>query len=244
MRYLLHSGGVGGVDDDDGAVGSLGNAEEAGHGLGLQIVGAGLGMAAHAVLPCCLLLGNEGVNNAAVFTVDAAETATGVDGLHGLVHRAVANHHGGIGHVHLEGGDACGEHIVQLGLNTLIPIVDGHVETVVALALLRLLMPQVKTVVKALPLVGAGEVDDGGGAAAKGGAGAGIEIVGGGGVAHIQIEMGMGVDEAGQQQLPAAIHHLVGALLNFGGDADDFLALCQHIGAEGGAAVDHRAATE
>ena len=105
-------------------------------------------------------------------------------------------------------------------------------------------MPQLQTVAKALALVGTGEVDDGGGAAAKGGAGAGVKIIGGGGVAHIQIEMGMGVDEARQQQLPAAIHHLVGALLNLGCDADDFLAVAQHIGAEGGAAADHRAATE
>ena len=244
MGHLFHGGGVGGVDNDDGAVGGLGNTEQTGHGLGLQIVGAGLGMAAHAVLPCCLFLGNEGVDDAAIFTVDAAETATGMDGLHGLVHRAVTNHHGGIGHVHLEGGDACGEHIVQLGFNTLVPVVDGHVETVVALALLRLFVPQLQTVTKALPLIGAGEVDDGGGAAAKGGAGAGVEIIGGGGVAHIQIEMGMGIDEAGQQQLSAAIHHLVGALLNFGCDADNLLAVTQHIGAEGGAAADHRAATE
>ena len=70
---------------------------------------------------------------------DAAETlhlAQGVE--HGLI----ADHHRGIGHVHFEGGDALVEHLGQLGADAVVPVVDGHVEAVVAAGLpVRLLMP-------------------------------------------------------------------------------------------------------
>ena len=82
-------------------------------------------------------------------------------------------------------------------------------EAVVAGALaVRLLMPQPQAVVERLALVGAGEVHHRGGAAPQRCPGAGGEIVRRGGIAHVQIEVGMGVDESGQQQHACGVHHL------------------------------------
>ena len=177
---LRQRGSVGEMDDDHRDVHRLGDAQQAAYGLRLQNVGTGLGVGGNAHLPFGLFLLDEGVDNAAVFAVDAADAALFLELFQSLVHGLVPDHHGGVGHVHLEGGDAGGVHIVDLPLDVLVPVVDGHVEAVVAPALtVGLFVPKVQTVVQRLPLVGAGEVHHGGGAAPDGGPGAGVKIVGG-----------------------------------------------------------------
>ena len=230
------------MNDHHGSLRRLGDPQDAAHGLRLQIVGAGLGMAGDGVLALGLLLGHQRVDDAAVLAVDAADAAPGLQRLQGPVQVAVRQHHGGIGHVHLEGGDAGGEHVVQLPFDALVPVVDGHVEAVVTVAVRRLPVPEVEAVGQGLALVGAGKVDDGGGAAAQGGAAAALEIVGGGGVAHVQVEVGVGVDEARQQQLAGHVHHLGVRRVDMGRHGGDLLAVHQHVGHHDAAAADHAAA--
>ena len=103
-------------------------------------------------------------------------------------------------------------------------------------------MPQLQAVGQRLALVGAGKVDDGGGAAPESGAAAALEIVGGGGVAHVQIEVGVGVDEPRQQQLAGHVHHLRVGRVDMGRHGHDLLAVHQHVGCHNGAAADHAAA--
>ena len=55
--HLLQGGGVGQMDDDHGNIHRLRDTQQTGNGLGLQIVGAGFGMAGYAVdIPCLLFL--------------------------------------------------------------------------------------------------------------------------------------------------------------------------------------------
>ena len=90
------------MDDDHRDVHRLGDAQQPRHGLRLQIIGAGLGVTADAVLPCRFLLRLQGVDNAAVLTMDAADAAHRFQLFQRPVHRLVADHHGRIGHIHLK----------------------------------------------------------------------------------------------------------------------------------------------
>ena len=236
---------VGGVDDDHGDVYLFGDAEQTAHGLGLHDVGPGLRVAVDAVLAGGLLFGNQRVDDPGVFAVDAADAALFLQLFQRLVHGLVTDHHGRVGHVHLEGGDTLGVHIVDLALDGLVPVVDGHVEAVVAGALaVCLLVPQPQPIVERLPLVGAGEVDDGGGATPQRRPGAAGKVIRRGGVAHVQIEMGVGIDKAGKQQHPGHVHHLCADGGNIAADIEDLLALHQDIGPAGALAGDHGTALE
>ena len=95
-----------------------------------------------------------------------------------------------------------------------------------------------------LTLVGAGKVDDGGGAAPQRRPGAAGKVIRRGGVAHVQIEMGVGIDEAGKQQHPGHVHHLCADGGNIAADIEDLLALHQDIGPAGALAGDHGTALE
>ena len=176
-----------------------------------------------------LPLGDHAVNDTGVLAVDARDAAALFQRLERGIHRAVADHHGGVGEVHLEGRDASGEHIVQLALDALVPVVDGHVEAVVARAFaVGLFVPEIKTVGKRLALVRAGEVDDGGR------------------VAHVEIKVRVRVDEAGEEVAAGNVRHL-GAFCLGGGDvADlrDLLAVEQDVRAAGAAGRDNKAAPE
>ena len=126
-----------------------------------------------------------------------------------------------------------------------VPVVDGHVEAVVAAgAAVGLPVPQLQPVVQALPLVGAGEVHHGGGAAPQGRPGAGGEIVGSGGIAHVQIKMGVGVDEAGHQQHPGDVDDLVGLAGDIAAHLHDLFTLHQNIGTACPSAGDNGAASK
>ncbi len=191
---------VGEVDDDDRGLGRLGDAEKPPHRLRLQIRRAGLRMAGGGQLPQGLFLRDHAVNHPGVFAVDAADAPQGLQLLQRPVEVPVPQQHGGVGHVHFKRGDALGEHGGQLRPDALVPVVDGHMEAVVAEGLSHgLLPPAAQAGGQGLPLVGAGEVDDGGGASPERRPASRGEAVGGDGARHLQVEMGVGVDEAGEE---------------------------------------------
>ena len=131
------------MDDHHRDIHSLGDVQQTAHGLRLQKVRPRPGMAAHAALHAGgLLLLNEGVDDPGVLAVYAADAALLLQLLQRLVHQLVADHHGRVRHVHFERGDALGVHAVDLAFDGVVPVVDGHMEAVVAGALaVRLLVP-------------------------------------------------------------------------------------------------------
>ena len=229
--------GGGQVDDDHGGLRHLRHFQQTVDGLSLQHAGTGPGMGGRRRLTGSLFLGDEGVDHIGVFAVDAGDAAVFFQLLQGKENVLVANHHGRIGQIHLKRGDALLEHLRDLADDVLVPVVDGHVKGIVAGGFaVGLFVPQVQAVLQALALVGTGKVDDHGGAAAKRCPAAGIKIVGGGGVADVQVKVSVGVDEAGKQQLAAAIDDLrVGAFQIFA-DLDDLFAADQKVCDPGAAA--------
>ena len=233
------------MDDDHRDVHRLGDAQQAAYGLRLQNVGTGLGVGGNAHLPFGLFLLDEGVDNAAVFAVDAADAALFLQLFQGLVHGLVPDHHGRVGHVHLERGDTGGVHVVDLLFDLLVPVVNGHVEAIVAPALaVGLLVPQVQAVVERFALVGAGKVHNGGGAAPDGGLGAGVKIINGGGVAYVQVKVGVGIDKTGHEQLAGDINGPGQGVGEIAAHLEDLLIFYQHIGPAGAPAGDHGAVFE
>ena len=129
--------------------------------------------------------------------------------------------------------------------NVGIPVVNGHVEAVVTGGLaVGLLVPQVQTVAQTLALVGAGEIHNGGGTAPQSAATAGVEIIGRGGVAHIQIKMGVAVDKAGKQQHSRDICNLLGHIVEVQSHGGHLFAVNEHIGPDRAAAAHHQTAFE
>ena len=169
-----------------------------------------------------LRVGHQGADDAVVLAVDPGDASGLLQPQEGVVHVALRDHHGGVGHIHLEGGDPLLHHLPDLPGDALVPVVDGHVEAVVAgAAPLRLFTPAGEAGGQGLPLVRGGEVHDRRGAAPQGRPGAGGEVVGGDGAAYLQVEVRVPVDEPGEEELPGAVHHLGvpgGEMLAYGGD--------------------------
>ena len=105
-------------------------------------------------------------------------------------------------------------------------------------------MPEIQTVLQALPLVGAGEVDDGGGAALQSRTAASGEIVRRGGVADVQIKVGVGVNKAGEQETALHIHRPVCRSEDQTAHLPDLFTLHQHVGPLGPPAGDDGTALE
>ena len=169
-------------------------------------------------------LGDERVDHAAVFAVDAADAALFLQLLQRPVHRLVADHHGRIGHIHLEGGDARGVHVVDLAGDVLVPVVDRRVEAVVAPgAPVGLLVPELQAVGERLALVGAGEIDDRGRSAVDGGETAAVKVVDGGRVRDVEVKVRMRVDNAGLKELARHVDGLRQRVGDAARDADDLL---------------------
>ena len=245
VLHLLESLLVGQVDDDHGAVCRLGDPQKAADGLGLQIGRTGFRMTGGTHQPGGLFLSDHTVDDAGVLTVDTADTAQVPQLLQSPIHVPVAHHHGRVGHIHLERGHALAEHLRQLRPDGFVPIVDGHVEAVVAEgAAVCFLMPEIQTVLQALPLVGAGEVDDGGGAALQSRTAAGGEIVRRGGVADVQIKVGVGVNKAGEQETALHIHRPVCRSEDQTAHLPDLFTLHQHVSPLGPPAGDDGTALE
>ena len=180
-----------------------------------------------------------------VLTVDAHQSLRLPQPHKGAEHVPLRQHHGGVGHVHFEGGEALVHHLPHLPGDILVPVVDGHVEAVVTGALpLRFPPPPGQTGGKGLPLVRRGEVDDRGGAPPEGGPAAGGEVVGGDGARHLQVKVGVRVDEPGKEQPPGAVHRLGvsgGEVFSHGGNP---LPLQQHVQPRHAPAGDHAAASK
>ena len=195
--------------------------------------------------PGGLFLSDHTVDDAGVLTVDTADAPQVTQLLQGPVHIPVTHHHGGVSHIHLKGGHALAEHLRQLRPDGFVPIVDGHVEAVVAEgAAVCFLMPKIQTVLQTLPLVGAGEVDDGGGAALQSRTAASGEIVRRGGVADVQIKVGVGVNKAGEQETALHIHRPVCRSEDQTAHLPDLFTLHQHVGPLGPPAGDDGTALE
>ena len=112
-------------------------------------------------------------------------------------------------HIYLKRGDTGVEHRVKLRLDALVPVIDGHVEAIVAVALaVRLFMPEIKPVGKGFSFIGAGEVDDRRRAAANGAFAAAFKIIGRCGVAHVKVKVRVRVDKAGKERAARHIDDL------------------------------------
>lgn len=170
------------------------------YGLGLQIGRAAFRMTGGAKQPRRFFLGNDSVNDTGIFTVDTADAAEVLQLLQRPVQVPVTQHHGGVGHVHLEGGDALAEHFRQLCANGFVPVINGHVETIVTVRpAIGLTVPELQSVLKAFTLIGTGKVNDGGGAAPQRRTAAESKIIRRSGAADVQLKVGMCVNKAGEQ---------------------------------------------
>ena len=130
------------VDDHDGHIGHACQLQQTADGLGLGLRRAAEGVRRRGKRACRFLFGDERIDHAGVLAVHADDAAETLHLAQGVEHGLIADHHRGIGHVHFEGGDALVEHLRQLGADAVVPVVDGHVEAVVAAGLpVRLLMP-------------------------------------------------------------------------------------------------------
>ena len=177
--------------------------------------------------------------------MDARNTAVFFQLLQGIEHILIADHHGRVGHIHLERWDTGCKHGGDLRLDTFVPVVDGHVEAVIAArTAVGLFVPEIEAVAQRLTLVGAGKVDDHGRAAADGAARAGFKIVGRGGVADVEIKMRVGVDKAREEQLAADVHDGGPVRGQMFADLDDAFPVDQKIGDTGTGCGDDGAAFE
>ena len=100
--------------------------------------------------------------------------------------------------------------------------------------------------VQGLALVGAGEVDDRSSAAPQGRPGAGAEIIRRGGVRHIQVKVGVGVDKAGEEHAARHVDDLAlrGELGRDVAKHFDLFPVDEHVGAAAAAAADDIAASK
>ena len=179
-------------------------------------------------------------DHSVVLAVDTGDAPRLLQPQQGAVHLPLADHHGGVGHIHFKGGDPLLRHLPDLPADALVPVVYGHMEAVVAGgAAFRLLPPARQPRRQRLPLVRGGEVDHRGGAPPEGRPAAGGKVVGGDGAPYLQIKMGVAVDEAGEEQLPRAVHHppLPGAQIRPHGG--DLLPLQQYVQALRAPSRDH-----
>ena len=90
------------VDDHDWHVRDLGDAQQMRHGLGLERIRAAARMRRGGYVARGLVLLDERVDHARVLAVDAGDAAVFFELFEGVEQILVADHHGRIGHVHLE----------------------------------------------------------------------------------------------------------------------------------------------
>ena len=102
-------------------------------------------------------------------------------------------------------------------------VIDGGVAV-------GLLVPVVECLAQRFALVLHGEVDDGGGAAVRGGARAGLEGVGGGRAAEGELHVRVGVDAAGDDQPAFGVDDFVRVGGDRFGDHGDLPVLDQDVG--------------
>ena len=233
------------VNDHDRRIGDLADTQQMRHRLSLRRVRAALGMRARHKLPIRLMLLNERVDHACVFAVHTRDAAVFFDLLQCVEQVLVADHHRGIRHVHLERRNPLLEHSGYLSFNFVVPVVDRHVEAVVAARpAVGLLVPEVEAVLQALALVRAGEIDDHRRAAANGAARAGVKVVRRRRIAHVKVKMRVRVDKAREQELSRHIDHVRFRARDMFRDPLDLLAVYQHVQLRRAAAGHHDTALE
>ena len=179
--------------------------------------------------------------------MNARDAAAYLQRLERAIYCAVADHHGGIGEVHLKRGDTGVEHRVKLRLDALVPVIDGHVEAIVAVALaVRLFMPEIKPVGKGFSFIGAGKVDDRRRAAANGAFAAAFKIIGRCGVAHVKVKVRVRVDKAGKERAARHIDDLAlrGEIGRDMADLFNFFTVDEHIGTAAATAADNKTASK
>ena len=227
---LTKTGLTGKVNHDHGDIGKACHLEQAADRLCLENRRTALRVRGGGKLTGSLLFGDQCVDYARVFAVHARDAAQLPQLLQREEDVSVADHHGGIGQVHFERADALLKHLRKLRDVFLRPVVDRHMEAIVARrAAVCFLVPQIQTKLQRLALVRAGEVDDHRRAAAQRGAPAGVEVVRCRCVADVQIKMCVRVNETGEEELPADINDLRVVAFDIRRDLHDRLVGDQNV---------------
>ena len=217
------------VDHPGRTAGQIGSVHKPSHPVCFHQIGPGNGVIPGTNLPLRLQLLHPGLEDIVVLTMDTDDTVLTGQMLDGFVHDPVAQAHIVVHHVHLEGGDAVLDHERQLGDPRLVPLGHGHMEAVIAAAVFRLVLPLAESLHQGhAPFLG-GKVQHGGGTAHQGGLGAGDKIVRRDGAAHLQIEMGMRVDEPGEHIAARSVNDPVAGGVYGAPHLDDLSPIRQQI---------------
>lgn len=208
-------------------------------GLGLQGDLADVAVVAGVGVPGGEGLFDQDVDRDAVLGVHHDQPAVAGGLLHGSQDLAVvAVEDSRIRHEQLEGRHAFGDEAVHLLERGRVDVREDHVEGVVDGAVaVGLGVPGVEPFAQGLAHALDGEVDDGGRAAPGGGAGAGLEGVGGVRSAERHLHVGVAVDAARDDVLARRVDPPVGApalggVGSVGGERDDTAALDEHVGVD------------
>ncbi len=126
------------------------------------------------------------------------------------------------------------EHFRQLCANGFVPVINGHVEAIVAVRpAIGLTVPELQSVLKAFTLIGTGKVNDGGGAAPQRRTAAESKIIRCSGAADVQIKVGMRVNKAGEQETALHILNAIGLSPNEAANLLDTAVFQKNIGPSG-----------
>ena len=197
-------------------------------------------MAGGGELASSLQLGDGPVDEVAVLTVAAYHAALLAYGLDNLVGHGVGDADVGVGQVHLVGGDALGGHLGDFSDDAGVPVLNGHMEAVVAAGVaIGPGVPLVQSGLEGGTPLGLGKVQHAGGAAGQGGPGAALPVVGGlpdGALVHLKV--GVGVDKAGEDQLARGVDDLAVPHGEVGADLGDFIPLYPQVGLHGALRAD------
>ncbi len=197
------------MDDVDRLADHPGEHDRAPRRLALDRRGAALRVVPLVGLALLQELLLERDDRIAVLGVDGHERAEALGGLHHLDELRIVDADGpAVGHEGLERRDAV---LARADGHLLEGVVtepgDGHVEGVIGDRLLRLLVPHREPVEQRLPSGRDHEIDDRGRAPGNARRGAGLEIIGALRPHERQLHVHMGVDPAGEDELPRGVDH-------------------------------------
>ena len=220
------------VDDVHRIPRQLPDGQPAANGLRLHRRGAGGGVGVGSKAALGVHSGDARVYQISVFTVAPHDSPRFSHRLDHLQSGAVGDAHGGIGHIDLIGGDSGGGHGPELIPDAGVPVLDGHMESVVTGGVpLRPLLPDLQGGGQTVAPLGLGKVQHAGGSSGQGGTGASGPVVrrlplG----ALIHLKMGVRVDEAGKDQLSGGVNKLAPLRREAGADLGDTLPLHPQVG--------------
>src|SRR6185437_12702031 len=234
---------AGEMHDVDGGSGDFGHGDGALHGFGLGDGGAGERVVDGSGFARGERLLHEHVDDAAVFGVHADEGSVLRGLLKGAEDGGVIHHeHAGVSHEELEAGYALANHRVHVFEAGRGQVGDDHVQAVVDGGFsFGLAPPSVERGAHFSAAGLDGEVDDGGGSADGCGFRAGFEVVGGEGSAEGHVEVGVGIDSAGENEEPGCVDDFVTFGRNAGADFADGGTIDEDVGGSGGFGGDYGA---